>query len=90
MENPDTSGFYKLSEGFLICGHNHIFNKDYELHRESKDDYDYPVDGWIWFDSKEDAIQEFGVRAEGMSYETTWNDSDVQPMVEDWLTQFEV
>jgi len=32
----------------------------------------------------------FGVRAEGMPYETTWNDAGVQPMVESWLEQFEV
>ena len=32
----------------------------------------------------------FGVRADGMPYETTWNDSDVQSMVESWLEQFEV
>jgi hypothetical protein len=32
----------------------------------------------------------FGIRAEGMPYETTWNDSDIQPMVETWLEQFTV
>lgn len=32
----------------------------------------------------------FGVRAEEMPYETTWNDSDIQLMVENWLEQFEV
>lgn len=32
----------------------------------------------------------FGVRAEDMSYVNTWEDSDVNNMVNDWLKQFEV
>lgn len=32
----------------------------------------------------------FGVRAEDMSYVDTWEDSDVNNMVNDWLIQFEV
>jgi hypothetical protein len=31
----------------------------------------------------------FGVRAEDMPYTDTWEDSDVEPMVMEWLTQFE-
>jgi len=30
----------------------------------------------------------FGVRAEDMPYVDTWEDSDVQGMVENWLTQY--
>jgi hypothetical protein len=33
---------------------------------------------------------QFGVRAEDMPYIDTWEDSDVEPMVVEWLTQFEV
>lgn len=32
----------------------------------------------------------FGVRAEDMPYVGTWEDSEVQEMVSNWLTQFEV
>jgi len=32
----------------------------------------------------------FGVRAEDMPYSPTWNDEDVEPMVNEWLIQFEV
>jgi len=32
----------------------------------------------------------FGVRAEDMTYTDTWEDSDVEPMVLQWLTQFVV
>jgi hypothetical protein len=31
----------------------------------------------------------FGVRAEDMPYTDTWEDADVEPMVVEWLTQFE-
>ena len=32
----------------------------------------------------------FGVRAEDMPYTDTWEDSDVEPMVLEWLKQFEI
>jgi hypothetical protein len=32
----------------------------------------------------------FGVRAEDMPYIGTWEDSEVQGMVDIWLTQFEI
>jgi hypothetical protein len=32
----------------------------------------------------------FGVRAEDMTYADNWEDSDVEGMVLNWLTQFEV
>jgi hypothetical protein len=31
----------------------------------------------------------FGVRAEDMPYTDTWEDSDIEGMVNNWLTQFE-
>jgi hypothetical protein len=31
----------------------------------------------------------FGVTAEDMPYVETWEDSEVEPMVVEWLTQFE-
>ena len=64
MENvniTDTSGFYKLQdESFLLFGPNFVLNKDYELRRESRD-RSYPVDGWYWFDSDEQAREFFGL-----------------------------
>jgi hypothetical protein len=32
----------------------------------------------------------FGVRAEGMPYQTTWEDDSVYDMVIQWLVQFEI
>jgi hypothetical protein len=33
---------------------------------------------------------QFGVRALDMPYSDTWEDSDIEPMVVEWLTQFVV
>jgi hypothetical protein len=51
----DTSGFYKINNGSLLCAPNFVINKDFELYRETKDQHTYPIDGWNWFDSKEEA-----------------------------------
>ena len=48
----DTSGFYKqdpiTNEWFF--GPNKVINLNYILEREFKDTYNYPVDGWNWYD----------------------------------------
>lgn len=56
MENnmEDTSGFYKL-DGSLLFGPNFVLNMNYELRRYTKDEHTYPVDGWYWFDSVQEA-----------------------------------
>ena len=51
----DTSGFYKNDNGILLFGPNAIVSKDYSLFRELKDENQYPVDGWYWFNSEEEA-----------------------------------
>ena len=50
----DTSGFYKL-DGSLLYGPNYVLNANYELRRETRNDHSYPVDGWYWFDTEEEA-----------------------------------
>jgi len=52
----DTSGFYKLDGDNLLFGPNYVLNANYELHKETHDHHTYPVDGWYWFDSEEEAI----------------------------------
>ena len=47
-------GFYKL-DGDLLYGPNFVLNADYELRKETKDEHTYPIDGWYWFDSEEEA-----------------------------------
>ena len=51
----DTSGFYFSQDGGLAYGPNFVEHKDYSLYREKKDEYQYPVGGWYWFDSEEEA-----------------------------------
>lgn len=47
----DTSGFYKQNEeGEWMHAPNFVYALEYELTRDKKDDYNYPVDGWYWFD----------------------------------------
>ena len=54
MTTMNTSGFYKL-DGSLLYGPNYALNANYELRRETRDDHSYPVDGWYWFDTEEEA-----------------------------------
>lgn len=56
----DTSGFYKL-DGDLLYGPNFVLNANYELRKELKDEHTYPVDGWYWFDSLEEAQTFFNI-----------------------------
>ena len=54
-------GFYKLDQGTLLYGPNFVLNANYELRKETHNDYDYPVDGWHWFDSEDEAYEFFGL-----------------------------
>jgi hypothetical protein len=49
-----SSGFYKL-DGELLYGPNFVLNANYELRKETKDDHSYPIDGWYWFDTLQEA-----------------------------------
>lgn len=52
--------FYKL-DGSLLEAPNFVLNANYQLHKESKDNYTYPVDGWYWFDTVEEAYAFFNI-----------------------------
>jgi hypothetical protein len=45
--------FYKLDWEDLLYAPNFVLNKDYELKIENKDNYDYPVWGWYYFENEE-------------------------------------
>ena len=49
------AGFYKLDDGMLLYGANFAVNANYELYKEQKDTYTYPVDGWSWYESEQAA-----------------------------------
>jgi hypothetical protein len=50
MEN--TSGFYKWIDGQWYWGPNMVVHPEYTLLKEVKDTYEYPVDGWSWYDER--------------------------------------
>jgi hypothetical protein len=51
LMNP---GFYKYESSNLLHGLK-VLDANYYLDVENKDDHIYPVDGWYWFDSEEEA-----------------------------------
>ena len=46
----DTSGFYKFEDDNWQYAPNFVYGPGYELLRENKDTYSYPVEGWSWYD----------------------------------------
>jgi hypothetical protein len=46
------AGFYKLEEDNWIYAPNFVYAPDYTLLKEEKDTYEYPVDGWYWYDEQ--------------------------------------
>lgn len=59
-DQTDTSGFYK-NDGGLLHAPNFVDAPTYQLNREDKDKYTYPVNGWYWFDNIQDAANYFGI-----------------------------
>jgi len=44
----DKSGFYKNDNGVIIFAPNYIMENGVVLHRDEKETYTFPIDGWIW------------------------------------------
>lgn len=58
-----TSGWYKLDPGGeLLFGRFYVLNANYELHRHLKDTYTYPIDGWVWYESEQEAKTALGIQ----------------------------
>lgn len=53
--------FYKNDNGQLLEAPNFVYSKDYTLLKEEKDTYTYPIDGWKWFNSEEEARLEYNI-----------------------------
>lgn len=58
----DTSGFYKFQDNQLIYGPNGVINSEYDLLKESHLNYNYPIDGWYWFYSEQEAKTFFNIK----------------------------
>lgn len=44
-----TAGFYKLEDDNWQYAPNFVDAPNYQLLKENKDSYTYPVDGWTWY-----------------------------------------
>lgn len=72
------SGFYKVDEvsGELLRGPNFVHAPDFSLLAEDKDEYlaldIFPMDGWYWFDTEEEAREFLGVPAADPEPDTVW------------------
>ena len=53
--------FYKKDGENLLYWPNKVWNKDFELLKEKKDEYTYPVDGWYWFENEDEAKEFLGI-----------------------------
>jgi hypothetical protein len=58
-EVANTANTRYIYPGELLYGPNFVLNANYELHRENKDNHQYPIDGWYWFNSREEATSFF-------------------------------
>jgi hypothetical protein len=65
MTTSDTSGFYRPAGSRLSYAPNAVIAPTYTLRRADKDEYEYPVEGWYWFDSAADAKEFFGIPQPG-------------------------
>ncbi len=61
MESIQTAGFYKNDNGMLLFGANQVLSGSYNLFKEENYAYEYPVNGWYWFDSEENAREFFNL-----------------------------
>lgn len=57
-------GFYKLHNGELLHAPNEVFAPEYALMIKDKDKYEYPVDGWRFFETGDEARTAFGLEIE--------------------------
>jgi len=63
----EENGFYKLEVGTehsVLIFATRLESKNFTLDISLKDTYDYPVDGWTYFDTLDGACESFGVDPE--------------------------
>lgn len=59
--------FYKKTTEELLAAPNFVRAPDYDLFADQRDTYTYPVDGWYWFDSLDEAIAAFAMNPQAAS-----------------------
>jgi hypothetical protein len=50
-----TAGFYKKENDTILYAPNIVEGDGYVLVAQDKDQYEYPIHEWTWFDSQEEA-----------------------------------
>jgi len=58
----NSSGFYKVENEMLLYGCQDVFAPDFTLLRNEHNEYEYPIDGWYWFDTEEEAMTFFNIQ----------------------------
>jgi hypothetical protein len=58
-------GFYKKDNNEILFSPDNINGPEYFLSAANKDDFVYPVDGWIWAENLDGAINLFAAQTEG-------------------------
>lgn len=53
--------FYKLIDERNYIFGSEVLSAEYQLLTEDKDIYTYPIDGWYWFNSEEEAREFFNL-----------------------------
>lgn len=48
--------FYKKDNETLLTGENFVHTPTASLTKDTKDDFEYPQDGWYWFDTLDEAM----------------------------------
>ncbi len=71
----DTSGFYRLDAEELLHAPTTVMGADLELLRTDKDSYEFPVEGWYWFDSEEDARLFFRLPLKSGEEQEPWTET---------------
>jgi hypothetical protein len=69
----ETQGFYKYQDEQLFCAAHIVEGQGILLMCEQKDQYEYSIDGWHWFDSEEEAVEYFGISIEKTNTEDLQN-----------------
>jgi hypothetical protein len=65
----DTSGFYNFDSNNvnLLYAPNAVYNKNFELLKDNHNEYDYPINNWYWFDTREEALEFFQITEEDLN-----------------------
>lgn len=70
------ASFYKNDRGSLLEALNQVVSPTFTLDVAKKDEYDLPVDGWDYFDSRDEALTAFGIK------ELTSEEKDAKALAE--------